>query len=123
MQLIPLQKINPGEKKAFNLDLIKNSNVVMDSGDKKKRGRLELDLRYVPFREESLKSRNKSQDEYQRKESRDEKSSEDDDFLSQAGLLSVAVQSAKGVEGKKKHSNPYAVVLFRGEKKKTKVKF
>ncbi|XP_020878498.1 synaptotagmin-3 isoform X2 [Arabidopsis lyrata subsp. lyrata] len=121
MQLIPLQKINPGEKKAFNLDLIKNSNVVMDSGDKKKRGRLELDLRYVPFREESLKSRNKSQDEYQRKESRDEKSSEDDDFLSQAGLLSVAVQSAKDVEGKKKHSNPYAVVLFRGEKKKTKM--
>lgn len=121
MQMIPLQKINPGEKKAFNLDLIKNSNVVMDSGDKKKRGRLELDLRYVPFREESLKSRNENQDEYQRKESRDEKSSEDDDFLSHAGLLSVAIQSAKDVEGKKKHANPYAVVLFRGEKKKTKV--
>lgn len=121
MQMIPLQKINPGEKKVFNLDLIKNSNVVMDSGDKKKRGRLELDLRYVPFREESLKSRNENQDDYQRKESRDEKSSEDDDFLSHAGLLSVAIQSAKDVEGKKKHSNPYAVVLFRGEKKKTKV--
>ncbi|KAL1201478.1 Synaptotagmin-3 [Cardamine amara subsp. amara] len=121
MQMIPLQKINPGEKKVFNLDLIKNSNVVMDFGDKKKRGRLELDLRYVPFREESLKSRNENQDEYQRKESRDEKSSEEDDFLSHAGLLSVAIQSAKDVEGKKKHSNPYAVVLFRGEKKKTKM--
>ncbi|VYS65819.1 unnamed protein product [Arabidopsis thaliana] len=112
MQMIPLQKINPGERKEFILDLIKNSNVVMDSGDKKKRGRLEVDLRYVPFREESIK---------RRKESREEKSSEDDDFLSQAGLLSVAVQSAKDVEGKKKHSNPYAVVLFRGEKKKTKM--
>ncbi|ESQ40331.1 hypothetical protein EUTSA_v10013165mg [Eutrema salsugineum] len=122
MQMIPLQKVYPGEKKAFNLDLIKNSNIVMDSQDKKQRGRLELDLRYVPFREESIKSRNENQDDqYQRKESRDEKSSEDDDFLSNAGLLTVAVQSAKDVEGKKKHTNPYALVLFRGEKKKTKM--
>lgn len=119
--MIPLQKINPGEKKAFILDLIKNSNIVMDSRDKKQRGKLELDLRYVPFREESLKSRNENQDECQRKESTGEKSSEDDEFLSHAGLLTVAIQSAKDVEGKEKHTNPYALVLFRGEKKRTKV--
>ncbi|KFK24870.1 hypothetical protein AALP_AA8G035600 [Arabis alpina] len=121
MQMIPLQKIKPGEKAAFRLDLIKNSNIVMDSRDKKQRGKLELDLRYVPFREESLKCRNENQDQYQRKESTDEKSSEDDDFLSQDGLLTVAIQSAKDVEGKKKHTNPYALVLFRGEKKRTKM--
>ncbi|CAN7141900.1 unnamed protein product [Brassica rapa subsp. narinosa] len=113
MQMIPLKKINPGEKKVFNLDLIKNSNIVMDVPEKKQRGRLELDLRYVPFRDESLKYRNDVQDE---------KSSEDDDeFLSNAGLLSVAIQSAKDVEGKKKYTNPYALVLFRGEKKRTKM--
>ncbi|CAA7033956.1 unnamed protein product [Microthlaspi erraticum] len=122
MQMIPLQKVNPGEKKVFNLDLIKNSNVVMDPLDKKQRGKLELDIRYVPFREESLKSRTENQDEYQRKESRSEKPSEDDDdFLSEAGLLTVVIQSAKDVEGKKKHTNPYAFVLFRGEKKRTKM--
>lgn len=121
MQMIPLQKVNPGEKKEFNLDLIKNSNVVMDPLDKKQRGKLELDIRYVPFREESLKSRLENQDEYQRKESRNEKPSEEDDFLSEAGLLTVVIQSAKDVEGKKKHTNPYAFVLFRGEKKRTKV--
>ncbi|CAN8237312.1 unnamed protein product [Cochlearia groenlandica] len=123
MQMIPLKKIKPGEKKAFNLDLIKNSNVAIDSKNKKQRGRLELDLRYVPFREESMRSRTESQDEYKRKQScRDKKSSEDDDeFLGRAGLLSVAIQSAKDVEGKKKHTNPYALVLFRGEKKKTKM--
>lgn len=113
MQMIPLKKINPGEKKVFNLDLIKNSNIVMDVPEKKQRGKLELDLRYVPFRDESLKYRNDVQDE---------KSSEDDDeFLSNAGLLSVAIQSAKDVEGKKIYTNPYALVLFRGEKKRTKV--
>lgn len=119
MQMIPLKKINPGEKKAFNLDLIKNSSIVMDVPEKKQRGRLELDLRYVPFRDESVKYRN--EDEQQ--QSRDEKSSEGDDdvFLSNAGLLSVAIQSAKDVEGKKKYTNPYALVLFRGEKKRTKV--
>ncbi|CAH8379652.1 unnamed protein product [Eruca vesicaria subsp. sativa] len=118
MQMIPLKKINPGEKKAFNLDLIKNSNIVMDVPEKKQRGKLELDLRYVPFRDGSMKYRNDVQDEHQ---SRDEKSSEEDDFLSNAGLLSVAIQSAKDVEGKKKYTNPYALVLFRGEKKRTKM--
>ncbi|CAN7036930.1 unnamed protein product [Brassica oleracea var. botrytis] len=113
MQMIPLKKINPGEKKVFNLDLIKNSNIVMDVPEKKQRGKLELDLRYVPFRDESLKYRNDVQDE---------KSSEDDDeFLSNAGLLSIAIQSAKDVEGKKIYTNPYALVLFRGEKKRTKM--
>ncbi|KAJ4887453.1 Synaptotagmin-3 [Raphanus sativus] len=44
MQMIPLKKINHGEKKVFNLDLIKNSSIVMDVPEKKQRGRLELDL-------------------------------------------------------------------------------
>ncbi|KAJ0243943.1 Synaptotagmin-3 [Hirschfeldia incana] len=121
MQMIPLKKINPGEKKLFNLDLIKNSNIVMDVPEKKQRGKLELDLRYVPFRDESMKYRNDIHQDEQH-QSRDEKSSEDDDeFLSNAGLLSVAIQSAKDVEGKKKYTNPYALVLFRGEKKRTKM--
>ncbi|KAJ4907270.1 Synaptotagmin-3 [Raphanus sativus] len=56
MQMIPLKKINPREKKVFNLDLIKNSSL-----------------------------------------------------------------TSKDVEGKKKCTNPYALVLFRGEKKRTKM--
>ncbi|XP_010543542.1 PREDICTED: synaptotagmin-3 [Tarenaya hassleriana] len=119
MQLIPLHKLTPGEKVSFVLDLLKNSNIVIPQ-DKKRRGRLELELRYVPFREESMKMGNENLDQYQRKESRGEKPSENDDFLSRAGLLSVIIQTAEDIEGKK-HTNPFALLLFRGEKKKTKM--
>lgn len=51
--------------------------------------------------------------------SRDERDLQDD-FVGGAGLLSVKIQGAASVEGKR-HSNPYAVMHFRGEKKKTKV--
>ena len=51
--------------------------------------------------------------------SRDERDLQDD-CVGGAGLLSVKIQGATSVEGKR-HSNPYAVMHFRGEKKKTKV--
>ena len=38
------------------------------------------------------------------------------------GLLLVTIQCAEGLEGKH-HTNPYAVIIYKGERKRTKVRF
>lgn len=119
MQLVPLKKLTAGETKEFTLDLLKNSSM-SDSQEKKQRGQLMVELAYVPFKEDSIKAI-ELMDGYGRRESGIDRSS-DEEVLSGAGLLSVMVVGAEDVEGES-HNNPYALVLFRGEKKKTKVKF
>lgn len=119
VQLIPLKLLTPYETKEFTLDLLKDTNI-SDSQDKKKRGQIEAELTFVPFKENSLKFSGPLV-AYGRKESSDDKPS-DDGALSGAGLLLVMLQGAEEVEGQS-HNNPYALVLFRGERKKTKVKF
>lgn len=86
----------------------------------KQRGKIVLELTYVPFKEDSIKFSSVSKI-YSRKGSGMDKSS-DEETLSGAGLLSVLVQGAEDVEGDN-HNNPYAIVLFKGDKKRTKVSF
>ncbi|KAJ7970451.1 synaptotagmin-3 [Quillaja saponaria] len=116
-QLVPLKLLSPYEKKEFTLDLLKDTNI-SDLQSKKRRGQIMLELTFVPFKEDSSKF-SEPLDEYARKESGISRIS-DDEALDGAGLLSVLVQGAAEVEGER-HNNPYALVLFRGEKKKTKM--
>ncbi|OMO86782.1 C2 calcium-dependent membrane targeting [Corchorus capsularis] len=117
MQLIPLKLLTPYETKEFNLDLLKHTHI-NDPHDKKQRGKIAVELTYAPFREESMKL-DGPQNSYGRKESGFYKSSESEVFRG-AGLLSVMIQGAEDVEGEH-HNNPYALVLFRGDTKKTKM--
>ncbi|KAJ7970449.1 synaptotagmin-3 [Quillaja saponaria] len=116
-QLVPLKLLSPYEKKEFTLDLLKDTNNT-DPQNKKQRGRIMLELTFVPFKEDSSKF-SEPLDGYARQESGISRVSDDED-LDGAGLLSVLVQGASEVEGER-HNNPYALVLFRGEKKKTKM--
>lgn len=117
IQLVPLNLLKPHEKKEFVLDLMKHTDI-SDHQDKKRRGQLVVELTFVPFKEESG-SFKELPNGYGRIESGIDKVS-DDSALSGAGLLSVIVQGAEDVEGER-HNNPYALVIFRGEKKKTKM--
>lgn len=118
MQLIPLKLLKPYEKKEFTLDLLKDTNLV-ETPNTKHRGKIVVDLAFVPFKEDSLKYGGYSES-YGRKDSGNDRASDDD--VQGAGLLSVLIQEAEEVEGKR-HNNPYALVFFKGEKKRTKVNF
>lgn len=120
MQLIPLQVLTPGETKEFVLDLVKNTNL-NDPQNKKRRGQLVVELTYVPLKSDSLTS-NGPDGGYGRTESGISKSSDSGETLDEAGLLSVMVVGAEEVEGEH-HNNPYALLCFKGEEKKTKVNF
>lgn len=76
-----------------------------------------LEMSFIPFQEDSVKFSGPLSF-HERKESISSLS--DDISLRGAGLLLVTVIAAEDVEGKN-HTNPYAVVVLRGEKKKTKV--
>ncbi|KAF9674888.1 hypothetical protein SADUNF_Sadunf10G0174000 [Salix dunnii] len=118
MQFVPLKVLTPRETKEFTLDLLKHTNI-SDSRDNKRRGQIVLELTYVPFRDDSIEFSGPLGGNDGRG-SASGRSSSDDESLSGAGLLSVIVQGAEDVEGKH-HMNPYALVLFRGERKKTKM--
>ncbi|CAN1339191.1 SYT3 [Linum perenne] len=111
MQVVPLRILTPQETMPLTLDLLKSTDTV-DSRDKKQRGQLVVELILVPFKEDSRMS--SSLDEHQGSKGNGY------DSLNGSGLLSVTVQSAEDVEGQK-HNNPYAIVLFRGERKRTKM--
>lgn len=119
MQLVPLKLLTPHETKDFTLDLLKHTNI-SDPKDMKQRGKIVVELTYVPFKEDSIKFSSVSK-KYSRKGSGNDQSS-DEEALSGAGLLSVLVQGAEDVEGEN-HNNPYAIILFKGDKKRTKVSF
>lgn len=118
IQLVPLKQLTPYEAKEFTLDLLKDTNL-SESQDKKKRGRIEVQLNFVPFKENSIKYNSGPLDAYGKKESGSNRALDEGAFGG-AGLLSVLVQGAEDVEGQS-HNNPYALVFFRGERKKTKV--
>ncbi|XP_052485794.1 synaptotagmin-3 isoform X3 [Gossypium raimondii] len=118
MQFVPLKLLTANETKEFKLDLLKHT-FIADPYDKKPRGNIVIELTYAPFREESIKVDGIG-DVLSRKESSlDRPSLNSSEVLSGAGLLSVTVQGAEDVEGLR-HNNPYAVIRFRGDKKKTK---
>nr|KJB73544.1 hypothetical protein B456_011G238500 [Gossypium raimondii] len=117
MQFVPLKFLTPYETKEFKLDLLKHTDSY-DPQDKKQRGKIVVELMYAPFRADSGKL-DGTQDGYSRKESGFDRTS-DSEVFGGAGLLSVLIQGAEDVEGER-HNNPYAVVFFRGETKRTKM--
>ncbi|KAJ0047097.1 hypothetical protein Pint_06025 [Pistacia integerrima] len=120
MQLVPLKVLTPNETKEFTLDLLKHTHIT-DPKDKSHRGQIVVELTYVPFREDSCKFSTALSEKYSTKDSGINQSfNVNQETLGRAGLLSVIVQGAEDVEGER-HNNPYTLVLFRGEKKKTKL--
>ncbi|XP_022957140.1 synaptotagmin-3-like isoform X1 [Cucurbita moschata] len=117
MQLVPLKLLTPYETKELVLDLLKNTNI-NDHQNKKPRGKLVVELMFTPFREESMKYLENSISEV-KSEGRSNGQPENQ-TSGGAGVLSVTIQGAQDVEGEK-HNNPYAVIHFRGERKKTKM--
>ncbi|KAK0585586.1 hypothetical protein LWI29_030910 [Acer saccharum] len=115
MQVVPLRSLAPNETKKLTLNLVKNTNP-NDLQNKKNRGQLVVELRFNLFLEDSKKFSGPL-DKYLKKESEVGRSFESASLG--AGLLLVTVQGAEDVEGKH-HNNPFAMVLFRGEVKKTK---
>ncbi|XP_010270400.1 PREDICTED: synaptotagmin-3-like [Nelumbo nucifera] len=118
MQVVPLRSLVPHEAKEFTLDLLKNTNP-NDPQNKKQRGKIMVVLTFNPFKEDNNRFSGHL-DIYSRKES-DTSMLYEDVHFSEAGLLLVIVHGANDVEGKH-HNNPYAMVLYKGEKKKTKLK-
>lgn len=116
MQIVPLRSLTPNETKQFVLNLVKNTNP-NDPQNKKNRGQLVVELTFSLFREESIKSSG-SLDKFMKRDSELRRSFED--VCLGAGLLLVTICGAEDVEGKY-HNNPYALVLFRGEQRRTKV--
>ncbi|XP_028098306.1 synaptotagmin-3-like isoform X8 [Camellia sinensis] len=116
MQVIPLKLLMPHEKKEFTLDLL-HSMKPDDPHNKKPRGKITVEMTFNPFKQDN--------ERFSRPLERHEwiecvgKASQDMSFSS-AGLLLVTVIGAKDVEGKH-HNNPYSLVYFKGEQKKTKV--
>ncbi|KAF7097811.1 hypothetical protein CFC21_099598 [Triticum aestivum] len=111
VQVIPLRLLTPYESKLFTLDLLRSMNP-NDQQNKKNRGKLVVELTFDPFREENSTSPLISDVEGNISLKRD--------VPDGGGVLLVSVENAEDVEGKR-HTNPYAVVLFRGEKRETKV--
>ncbi|CAD6335742.1 unnamed protein product [Miscanthus lutarioriparius] len=109
MQVIPLRLLTPYESKLFTLDLVRSMNP-NDPQNKKNRGKLIVELTFDPFREDNMASDGEGNASIRREA----------DGESSGGVLLVSVENAEDVEGKR-HTNPYAEVLFRGERKKTKV--
>ncbi|KAI3517237.1 hypothetical protein L1887_16450 [Cichorium endivia] len=115
MQVVPLKVLKPNEMKELTLDLLKNTNVT-DPLKKQQRGQIMLEMTYAPFREES--------DVVSGPLNTPTQNENGVGFGGEtpigAGVLLVTVQGAEDVEGEH-HSNPYAMIIFRGETKKTKV--
>ncbi|XP_071934893.1 synaptotagmin-3-like isoform X3 [Coffea arabica] len=117
MQVYPLKLLNANETKELTLDLLKSTDIT-DLHNKKQRGQIVLELRYAPFREDSA-SFSGPLDRFSRKASIIDTKSSNESY-SGAGLLSVTVYGAEDVEGSR-HNNPYALIIFRGEKRKSKM--
>ena len=119
MQVVPLKMLVPHETKEFTLDLLKNMNP-NDPQNKKRRGQIMVQLTFIPFKEDNDTVRF-SGPLHRRSRTESIGKASEDSSLCTAGLLLVTIIGAEDVEGKHRN-DPYALVLFRGEKKKTKVK-
>ncbi|KAL1535983.1 synaptotagmin-3-like [Salvia divinorum] len=116
-QVFPLKTFMPNEVKEATLDLLKDTSI--SDVNKKQRGQLFLELSYAPFREDSI-SFSGVLDGYSRKGSVMDRALSNISTTSAAGLLLVTVQGAQDVEGSR-HNNPYVLIIFRGETKKSKM--
>ncbi|XP_042751636.1 synaptotagmin-3 isoform X1 [Lactuca sativa] len=116
MQVIPLNLLTPHEKKEFTMELVKNMNP-NDPRNKKPRGSITVELNFVPFVEDTM-GFNGPIDLFMKKETIPK--TLESSYVNRAGLLVVTVIGAKDLDGKR-HNNPFALVIFKGEKRKTKV--
>ncbi|CAA2991259.1 synaptotagmin-3-like isoform X1 [Olea europaea subsp. europaea] len=116
-QLVPLKLLTPNETKELVLDLLKNTSI-NDPQNKKQRGQITLELTYAPFRND-LESFSGCLDGMARNDSILNRASSSVSPKG-AGLLLLTVQGAQDVEGSR-HNNPYVLVIFRGERKKSKM--
>ncbi|XP_034693211.1 synaptotagmin-3-like isoform X3 [Vitis riparia] len=117
MQVVPLRLLTPNVTKEFTLDLLKNTNP-NDPHNKKYRGKIVVEMTFNPFKEDNERFSGLL-NEHMRNDSGGERATEDVPS-SGAGLLLVVIQGAEHVEGKH-HNNPYAIILFKGERKNTKL--
>ncbi|KAL6977208.1 Synaptotagmin-3 [Sarracenia purpurea var. burkii] len=117
-QVVPLKLLTPNETKEFTLDLLKNTSI-SDHQEKKPRGKVVVELTYDPFKEDSDEFSGPLEAGYGRKDSGIDRAT-GNESPNGAGLLLVTVYGAEDVEGER-YNNPYAVVLFRGERKKSKM--
>ncbi|XP_026660959.2 synaptotagmin-3-like isoform X2 [Phoenix dactylifera] len=115
MQVIPLRLLTPHEMKTFTVDLLKNLNP-NDLQNKRNRGKLVVELTFDLFKEENGRLSGPLDGDVKHSSI----SWASHDISSDGGVLLVTIESAENVEGKH-HNNPYALILFRGEKKKTKM--
>ncbi|GJM97643.1 hypothetical protein PR202_ga14583 [Eleusine coracana subsp. coracana] len=113
MQVIPLRLLAPHESKLFTLDLLRSMNP-NDPQNRKNRGKLVVELTFDPFRDDSGRTSEASDD------GEGNASLTRRDIPSGGGVLLVSLENAEDVEGKRQ-TNPYAVVLYKGEQRKTKV--
>ncbi|CAI9772993.1 unnamed protein product [Fraxinus pennsylvanica] len=116
-QFVPLKLLTPNETKELVLDLLKNTSI-NDPQSKRQRGQITLELTYAPFRDD-LESFNGCLDGIARNDSLLNRASSSVSPKG-AGLLLITVQGAQDVEGSR-HNNPYVLVIFRGERKKSKM--
>lgn len=116
MQVVPLDSLIPYEKKETTLDL-QNSMDPDDHHNRKPHGRITLEMTFVPFLEDSKKFSGSSGSSG----NGSSLNGHDSMSMSGTGLLLVNVVEAKDVEGKSNQSSPYATVIFRGDKRRTKV--
>ncbi|KAD2804849.1 hypothetical protein E3N88_38226 [Mikania micrantha] len=115
MQVVPLKMLTPNETMELTLDLLKNTNIV-DPHKKQQRGQIMLEMTYAPFKDDN-EVFSGPLTPIKRDNSVGSGCESPSGFG--AGVLLVTIQGAEDVEGEH-HSNPYAMVIFRGETKKTK---
>lgn len=118
MQVVPLKMLELHQMKELTLNLVKNMNP-NDPQNKKQRGQITVQLTFSPFKEDK-EVRYSGALLHRRSRTEIIGKAAQDPAICTAGLLLVTVIGAEDVEGKRRN-DPYAVVLFRGEKKKTKV--
>ncbi|XP_073293312.1 synaptotagmin-3-like isoform X1 [Primulina huaijiensis] len=116
-QLYPLKLLTPNVPTEATLDLLKDTSISAPRS-KKLRGQILLELTYAPFRED-LHIFSGILEGYGRKDSITDGASGNGSPKG-AGLLLLSVQGAHDVEGSR-HNNPYVLIIFRGETKKSKM--
>lgn len=115
MQEVPLNLLSPYEKKEFTLNLLNSTNP-HDPQNRKTRGQITVVMTFVPFLEESNKYNRVVGDDGHENMNK----VPSDLSLAGAGLLLVTIIGADNVEGRHQN-NAYALIVFKGDKKKTKV--
>jgi hypothetical protein len=133
VQVIRLKQLNPDIQQTFTLNLLKNYDQ-SDPANKKNRGQIALELEYKPFdgNEEGDAGTDLDQIEGDIGKTLSIPRVTFDPSpatitpsgggftTAGGGLLLVTIHAAEDVEGKS-HTNPYARIIFRGEKRRTKV--